>query len=102
MTEDPSIADQATRRLADQLNQVTGAHEANVLLLTAAVNMLFRLAVKSKLSDAQTLQNELDHMAESITSLPRLRDNDSVLRRMPLLKKMLLDGTQEAGGQTHE
>lgn len=54
MTEDPSIADQASRRPADQLNQVTGAHEANVLLLTAAVNMLFRLAVKSKLSDAQT------------------------------------------------
>lgn len=102
MTEDPSTAGQATRKLADQLNQFAGANEANVLLLTAAVNMLFRLAVKSRLSDARTLQNELDHMADSITSLPRLRDNESVLRRMPLLKKMLLDGTQEAGGPTHE
>ena len=102
MTEESSIADPAARKLADQLNQVSGAHEADVLLLTAAVNMLFRLAVQSRLSDARTLKSELDQMANSIMSLPRLQANESVLRRMPLLKKMLLDGTQDAGDQSHE
>lgn len=102
MTEPLPPSDQASRQLADQLNQAAAANEANVLLLAAAVNILFRLAVKSNIVEAQAIKEELDRMADSIMTFPRLASNESAKRRMPLLKKMLLDGTQDMGVASDE